>query len=161
LAPSKDERGRQPRRSPSGEGGFTLIEVLIATVILTIALVSIAELMAITLRMQMLGKNETSAVRLAQSKIDELVAVNFDPAVSTAVVIGGDLDTNAAGYFDTPTNAAGDSLGFTRRWRIAAVAGYTNVRTLTVRVVPNIADRRTTGQVELVTIIRNPAGLGL
>ncbi len=53
---------------------------------MTIALVSLAELMAITLRLQMLGRNETAAVRLAQDKIDELMTQNFNTAltVSTA-----------------------------------------------------------------------------
>jgi len=132
----------------STERGFTLIEVLVAMVILTIAMVSMAELMAITLRMQMMGRNETSAVRLAQSKIDELVAVNF---TSATVAVGGSLTTDEANYFDV-LNAD----GFKRRWLITAIAGKARVRTLTVRVIPNIADRRTNAQVELTTIIRDP-----
>jgi Tfp pilus assembly protein PilV len=44
----------------SNERGFTVIEALFAIVILTISLVSLAELMAITLRMQMLGRNQTA-----------------------------------------------------------------------------------------------------
>jgi prepilin-type N-terminal cleavage/methylation domain-containing protein len=66
----------------NNERGFTLIEVLVAMVIMTVALVAMAELMAITLRLQMLGRNETSAVRLVQSKIDQLVAVNFTSAIA-------------------------------------------------------------------------------
>ena len=72
----------------TNERGFTLIEVLIAMVIMTIALVAMAELMAITLRIQMLGRNETASVRLVQSKIDQLVAVNFS---SATVAVGGSL----------------------------------------------------------------------
>jgi prepilin-type N-terminal cleavage/methylation domain-containing protein len=132
----------------STERGFTLIEVLIAMVILTIALVSMAELMAITLRMQMLGRNETSAIRLAQSKIDELVAVDFTNAT---VSVGGSLTADVNNYFDT-LNAE----GFKRRWQIAAIGGEPRVRTLTVRMIPNLADRRTNAQVELTTIIRDP-----
>jgi prepilin-type N-terminal cleavage/methylation domain-containing protein len=130
------------------ERGFTLIEVLIAMVILTIALVAMAELMAITLRMQMLGRNETIAVRLVQSKIDELVAVNF---TSATVNVGGTLDSDTALYNDTP------EPGYHRRWQIAAIAGEVAVRTLTVRVIPSINDRRTNAVVELTTIIRDPA----
>jgi prepilin-type N-terminal cleavage/methylation domain-containing protein len=135
LAPTKDERG------------FTLIEVLIAMVILTIALVSMAELMAITMRLQMLGRNETASIRLAQSKIDQLVAVNFTNAT---VAVGGSLTSDTTGYFDTPVN------NYKRRWQIAAIAGETRVRTLTVRIIPDIADRRANAQVELTTIIRDP-----
>jgi prepilin-type N-terminal cleavage/methylation domain-containing protein len=132
------------------ERGFTLIEALIAMVILTVALVSMAELMAVTLRMQMLGKNGTAAIRLAQSKIDELVAVDFD-AVGSVVATGGSLTTNTAGYFDTPVDS-----GFTRRWQITAITGETRVRTLTVRLIPVANDRRTNGDITLTTIIRDP-----
>lgn len=116
-------------------------------VILTVGLVSMAEMMAVTLRMQMLGRNETASIRLVQSKIDELVAVNF---TSATVAVGGSLTANVASYNDAPAD------GYTRRWQIAAIAGETRVRTLTVRVVPTTTDRRTTAQVELTTIIRDP-----
>ena len=132
------------------ERGFTLVEVLIAMVILTIALVSMAELMAITLRMQMMGRNETSAVRLAQSKIDELVAVDFD-GVDTPVAIGGSLTADVANYFDELVDN-----GFKRRWQITAIALEPKVRTLTVRIIPTVNDRRTNAVIELTTIIRDP-----
>ncbi|MEO7135672.1 MAG: prepilin-type N-terminal cleavage/methylation domain-containing protein [Vicinamibacterales bacterium] len=132
---------------PTDEHGFTLIEVLIAMVILTVALVSIAELMAITLRMQMMGRNETAAVRLAQSKIDELVAVDFAGA---NVAVGGSLTADVDGYNDEA------APGYKRRWTIAAITAEDRVRTLTVRIIPDIADRRTNAQIELVTIIRDP-----
>lgn len=131
----------------SNERGFTIVEVLVATVILVIGLVAMAELMAITLRMQMLGKNETAAIRLVQSKIDELVAVTF---TSASVAVGGSLTTDVAAYNDAPVS------GYKRRWQIAAIAGETRVRTLTVTVIPTNADRRTNAQIQLTTIIRDP-----
>jgi prepilin-type N-terminal cleavage/methylation domain-containing protein len=132
---------------PTNERGFTLVEVLVATVILTVGLVSLAEMMAITLRMQMLGKNETAAIRLAQTKVDQLVAVNFTDAT---VAIGGSLTADVTNYFDTPV------AGFTRRWQISAIAGETRVRNLSVRIIPTRNDSRTNAEVELVTIIRDP-----
>lgn len=131
----------------NNDRGFTLIEVLIAMVILTVALVSMAELMAITLRLQMMGRNETASVRLVQSKIDQLVAVNFTNAV---VAVGGSLTSDVTNYNDTPV------AGYKRRWQIAAIAGETRVRTLTVTVIPDVKDSRTNRQVQLTTIIRDP-----
>jgi len=131
----------------TNERGFTLIEVLIAMVIMTIALVAMAELMAITLRIQMLGRNETASVRLVQSKIDQLVAVNFTNAT---VAVGGSLSSDVTNYNDTPTP------GYKRRWQIAAIAGETRVRKLTVTVIPDVKDNRTTRSVQLTTIIRDP-----
>lgn len=124
-------------------------------VILTVALVSLAELMAITLRMQMLGRNETAAVRLAQSKIDELVNLNF--TTNTVTNVGGSLTADVANYYDTPVTSGSTSvIGYKRRWQIAAITGQTKVRTLTVRIIPTTSDRRTNAQIDLTTIIRSP-----
>jgi prepilin-type N-terminal cleavage/methylation domain-containing protein len=131
----------------NNERGFTLIEVLVALVIATVALVSLAELMAITLRMQMLGRNETSAIRLAQSKIDQLVAVNFTNAT---VAVGGSLTSDLTNYNDSPES------GYLRRWQISAITGETRIRSLTVKVIPTRVDRRTNAEVQLTTIIRDP-----
>jgi prepilin-type N-terminal cleavage/methylation domain-containing protein len=133
--------------APTDDRGFTLIEVLIAMIIMTVALVSMAELMAVMLRMQMMGRNETAAVRMIQSKIDEIVNVNF--TTTTVANVGGSLSSDVASYFDTPAN------GVTRRWQIEAISGETKVRKLTVRVIPTIPDRRTNAQVELTTVIRS------
>ena len=121
-------------------------------VIMTTALVALAALMAITLRMQMMGRNETAAVRLIQSKIDQIVNVNF--TTTTVANVGGSLTTDVTSggvvYFDTPAD------GFKRRWLITAISGETKVRTLTVRIIPTINDRRTNAEIELSTIIRSP-----
>jgi len=122
--------------------------------------------MAITLRMQALSKNGTSAVRLAQSKIDELVNLGFTGATAGLTAVGGSLTSNDAGYFDTPTSADGyvDALsgGVTRRWQISAIVdpltGVTEpkIRRLTVRIVPRVTDQRTRPPIDLTTIIRSP-----
>lgn len=121
-------------------------------VILTVALVALAELMAITLRMQMMGRNETAAVRLIQSKIDQIVNVSF--TTTTMANVGGsltdDVTSGGVSYFDEP------ATGFKRRWLIEAIGGETQVRKLTVRIIPTINDRRTNAQVEISTIIRSP-----
>jgi len=142
---------------PTDERGFTLVEVLIATVILTVGLVSMAELLAISLRMQMLGRNDTAAIRLAQDKVDELMTANFDTAL--AIQIGGSLDDDVTNYNDTPAVNGFSTPGYKRRWTVAAGpadpgAVAADLRVLTVRVIPTTDDRRTSSPVELVTIIR-------
>lgn len=139
MKPIKDERG------------FTIVEALIAMVVLTIGLVSLAELMAITLRLQQLGRNETAAIRLAQDKIDQLMSLNFDTAA--AIQIGGDLENDDANYNDAPVD------GYKRRWLVEAGpvdpgAVSADLRVITVRVIPEVVDRRTASPVELMTIIR-------
>jgi len=124
--------------------GFTLIEVLVATVVMTIALVSLAELMAITLRLQQLGRNQTAAVRLAQDKLDQLMSLSFDTA--PAIAVGGSLDTNIENYNDALD-------GYQRRWLVEAT-DVADLRQVTVRLIPDVVDRRTSDDIRLVTIIR-------
>ena len=126
-------------------------------VILTIALVSMAELMAITLRMQMLGRNQTAAARLAQDKIDELMTQNF--TTNPSVAIGGSLTANVNNYWDTPTDADGNTLGYGRRWQVEAGPAdpgvpANSVRLLKVRITPLVNDLRTAVPVDVTTLIR-------
>jgi len=151
----------------TNERGFTLVEAMVAMVVCTIGLVAMAELMAVTLRLQQLGRNSTSAVRLAQDKIDELTTMPFNPAsaqYNPAVACGGSITANVANHNDaplkdngTPDNAADDTIvkGYTRRWIISAGPdGDPNLRTVTVRVIPDNIDRRIASPYDLTTFIR-------
>jgi prepilin-type N-terminal cleavage/methylation domain-containing protein len=153
LTPSNNDRG------------FTVIEVLVAMVILTVALVSMAELMAVTLRLQQLGRNQTVATRLAQDKIDELMSRNF---AFNQLAVGGSLTADVANHFDVPAAGTGGNLQWRRRWLVEAInfgdtgmkegvatpvaAGAT--RRVTVRAIPVVTDLRVTNPVDLVTIVR-------
>ena len=118
-------------------------------VVLTIGLVSLAELMAVTLRLQQLGRNETQAVRLAQDRMDRLMSLNFTTAASIQLNGVNSLASNVANYFDTEVE------GYTRRWDIAAGPDANpDLRVVTIRVIPNVVDARTTSEYELVSIIR-------
>ena len=156
----------------SNERGFTLVEAMVAMVVCTIGLVAMAELMAVTLRLQQLGRNSTSAVRLAQDKIDELTTMPFNPAslsYNPQIACGGSLtDEDVADHNDiplddngTPDNAADDivSKGYKRLWVISAGPdGDPNLRQVTVRVLPDVNDRRTASPYDLTTFIRGSGG---
>ena len=155
----------------TNERGFTLIEAVVAMMVCTIGLVAMAELMAVTLRLQQLGRNQTSAARLAQDKVDELTTMTFDTtslSYNPAVGCGGDIEANAADHFDTPKedngtpdNAADDTVtkGYTRRWLISAGPDLdVNLRQVTVRVTPDVTDRRTAAPYDLTTFIRGSGG---
>ena len=149
----------------NNERGFTLIEAMVAMMICTIGLIAMAELMAVTLRLQQLGRNSTSAVRLAQDKVDELTSKNF--ATNVQAACGGSLDPDAPAlnHWDTPMedngtpdNPADDTVtkGYTRLWLIeAGPDGDPNLRQITVRVVPDVNDRRTATPYDLITFVRS------
>lgn len=120
---------------------------MVAMVILTIGLVSLAELLAISLRMQQLGRNETQAVRLATDKLDQLNSLNFDTALT--IQIGGSLTADELNHFDT------EIQGYTRRWLVeAGPDGDPNLRQITIRVIPTQTDARVNATYEIISIIR-------
>ena len=130
-------------------------------VILTVALVSMAELMAITLRMQQLGRNQTLATRLAQDKIDELMSRNFTFA---ELAVGGSLTADVANHFDIPgtgvaVNTTQGNRQYRRRWLVETIPSDNGapagaLRRVTVRVIPIRTDNRISNTVDLVTIVR-------
>jgi len=122
----------------------------------TVGLIAMAELMAVTIRMQQLGRNSTSASRLAQDKIDELNTIGFGAGGvgAGAMQCGGSLTADNANHFDTPVNANGD---YKRRWVVSAGPDASpRLRQVTVKVMPSVADRRVTSDFELTTVIRSP-----
>jgi prepilin-type N-terminal cleavage/methylation domain-containing protein len=133
--------------------GFTLVEAMVAMVICTIGLVSMAQLMAVTLRLQQLGRNSTAAVRLAQDKVDELMSLNF--ALSDSIQCGGSITDDAPNYNDQALDFDGNSQGYRRRWVVSAGPDPDlRLRTVTVRVIPIVTDNRVTRSFDLTTIIR-------
>jgi prepilin-type N-terminal cleavage/methylation domain-containing protein len=138
--------------SASNQRGFTLVEVIVAMLICVVGIVAMAGLLAITLRMQQLGRNSTSAVRMAQDKIDELSAMNFN--TSAQVACGGSLTTNATDHNDVPV-VNGVNMPYRRRWLVqAGPDADPQLRMVTVRLIPNNVDRNVATQYDLVTVIR-------
>lgn len=64
-----------------GQEGFTLLELLIATVILAIGLLGVAALQITAIQGNAEGKNFTVASSLVGDKIDELRNGNFDDVI--------------------------------------------------------------------------------
>ncbi|MDP1568881.1 MAG: prepilin-type N-terminal cleavage/methylation domain-containing protein [Vicinamibacterales bacterium] len=131
------------------DSGFTLVEVLVAMLVFTVGIIALAQLMAVTMQMQAHGRNQTSAVRLAQDKLDQLMSLNFDTSAEVQITGENSLDENIDNYFDT------DIQGYTRRWLIeAGPDGNADLRQITIRVIPDVQDRRTATPFELMSIIR-------
>ena len=116
-----------------GEGGFSLLEVLFATTILTVALVSLAQLFTISTRANTSARATTFAAVLAQQKMEQLRGLTggFDslglPLTDTTTLISvvpeaatgglgltpspsGTLSANVDGYCDY-VDANGNVLG--------------------------------------------------
>jgi type II secretory pathway pseudopilin PulG len=127
-----------------GARGCSLIEVLVAIGIFTVALVALAQLTVIAARANVQAGRTSVATVIAQQKIEELLpqdlASNLTPA--------GALTTSLDGWFDF-VDRNGRSIGsgarppsgsdYLRRWSIAPMTG---TDTLLVQVV--VLDSRQT-----------------
>ena len=72
------------------ERGFTLIETLVASIVLTVALVAVAQLMAVSIRLHQTGRDSATAARLAQDKVEEMMKMNF--TTNPAIQVAGSLE---------------------------------------------------------------------
>jgi Tfp pilus assembly protein PilV len=92
------------------EAGFSLVETMVASLVLTIGLVGLAQLLAVATIMHSDARQATTGTVLAQAKLDELMKVDF--SLNSTVALGGSVASNMAPYFDQP------STTIDRRWRV-------------------------------------------
>jgi prepilin-type N-terminal cleavage/methylation domain-containing protein len=93
--------------SHNSESGFSLIEVLVATGILAVALVSLAELFAISTKSNATAKNAGMTMILAEQKIEQLRGLLYGFDVSGLPI--QDTQTDLAVY--PPAASGGKGLG--------------------------------------------------
>jgi Tfp pilus assembly protein PilV len=91
------------------EAGFSLVEAMVASLVLTIGLVGLAQLLAVATVMHSDARQATADTVLAQAKLDELMKSN---GLSLSSVQLGSIASNMAPYYDEP------EPGITRRWQI-------------------------------------------
>jgi prepilin-type N-terminal cleavage/methylation domain-containing protein len=116
-------------RTRNNDEGFSLIEVMVAMMILTVGLLSLAQMMVVATQSNSLSGRMTSCSALAKEQMERMKAAPFytDPATllrNPILAPGGDLNATVGGYsqqYDTegiPTNGAGQ---YEVRWTIADV----------------------------------------
>ena len=103
------------------QSGFTLIECVIAIVLILVGLLAVYSLVVYSVQTQMMSTNLVTANSLARQKVEELK--------NAARSAGGSLTANTTNYFDTP------SSNFIRRWQISDDSVGT--QTISVTVVPS------------------------
>lgn len=92
------------------EKGFTLIEVIMSTLILIVGITAISSVISTITRKNFFSQRHTQAVLLAQNKIEELINEGYD----SAACADGDYENSL-----NPVNATGDSSGvFYQYWSI-------------------------------------------
>ena len=130
----KNETRKSRKASDKGREGFSLIEVMIAIVILTVGLLSLAQMMVVATNANAVAGRMTASAALAKQQLELLKAVPFytnpnNPSIANIdpqLASGGDLDSNDAGYFQF-YDADGQAVGaanqalFVVRWQITRI----------------------------------------
>lgn len=117
--------GKSSEQSLSDQRGFTLIELFIAIVVLTIGLLGTAALTTGVVRGNLSAKNMTAATAIAQSCFEENRRVGY---ASAGAVPAGGSNSCVSGNATVTVNG----LAFTRT--LAIDASVSNIKTLTVTV---------------------------
>jgi type IV pilus modification protein PilV len=110
--------------------GFTIVEVLIAIVMLSIGVLALASSSGSTTRMMQYGRMKTDATAIAQSVLDSLRYFSEDASPKCSGLADGSLPANSP------------KRGFTTAWDVTASGDLVNVMvTVAYRVGPrNKAD---------------------
>jgi type IV pilus assembly protein PilV len=104
-----------PSPARTSESGFTLVEALVAILILVFGVAAVANLMLVGASSNSVGNATTAAATLASRQMERLKATPFD-----TLAAGGDLESDVANYFAVEELPG---VGQVRtRWVVAAVA---------------------------------------
>ena len=132
------------------EAGFTLVEAVIAALVLLVAIVFVAQLFVTAMYQNRTSRQSTHATAIAQSKLEELNALPIE-----RLEYGGELGSNddegtgrgTPGYFDFVRIDDADSerigvvesrgqANYARYWKIEPdPEGWAGIYRITVRVV--------------------------
>jgi pilin/secretion family protein with methylation motif len=148
----------QVRRPAPDEAGFTLIEALIAIVVLVFGLVAITNLMIVAASSNSAGNQSSAATALASEQLELLKSIPF---TDTRLGAGGSLTSNVAGYFrdsdpgsgtDYDSRLSVNGVGIFRvRWQITQMTSDAQTRFIRVRAEPIGGLMRSRARAEFTT----------
>ena len=134
----------------TNEQGFTLIELMVATLLIVVGVLGLAGAMVSVSMRQTLATSRMEIVALGESKLEELRADAMIMSADTAqVAIGGSTTASVTNHADTIPGPSGRQ--YIRRWRVDA--GPAGTRQATLRVIPIVDDRHTVARVDFTTLM--------
>lgn len=143
---------RSPATAPvrPTESGFTLIELMLAIIVLVVGLLGMARTMGSMIRYQDLSAVHADMTALGDHKIEQLrVAATYMTADTMQLVVGGSLTVPTAQHVDTLVERG---RTFIRLWQVQAGPG--GARQVNLRVRPLVDDARTPSQLDYTTLIQ-------
>ena len=132
------------------ESGFTLVELMLAIIVLVVGVLGLARGMMGMSRYQQLSAAHADMTALGDHKIEQLrVAATYSTADTMKLVIGGSVTVPTAQHVDTLVERG---RTYIRLWQVQAGPGGT--RQVQLRVRPLVNDVRTPAQVDFTTLIQ-------
>ncbi len=123
-------------RAPAAdEAGFTLIEALIAIIILVFGLVAITNLMIVAASSNSVANQSTATAALATQELERLKSLTYAaPEMQPGGSLTADTTSGGINYF---SDVNVDGVGpIHTRWQITAIAGDPDTRFIQVRSEP-------------------------
>lgn len=114
--------------STSRSDGFSLVEILVALLIMSLALLAVAPLFVHAAKETASSGDMGTVGALAVQRMELIKQTAF-----TGLTAGGNLTSNQTGFFDT------SNAGFTVRWTVTDNASPATLKTVQVRVVASRA----------------------
>ena len=136
----------------AGRAGFTLVEILIAIIILAFAILGMGSVLMGTSKWQSRSENTMELTGAAEAKLDAFRDYAAAKSADTVQLVpGGSLTTNEENHADSIQTA--DGRWVLRRWVVESGPG-TEARTVTLRVEPrDDNDGHTTSAHDFTTIV--------
>lgn len=127
------------------QGGFSLIEALVALFILTIIALGLGQVIGLGMLSNKAADDLTQATTLSADKLEELRASEY-----WALTAGGSLDTAEEGYSDSPDIDGDGTAEFERRWQITEQTGGKRLEVRTLSLNNTIGNGR---QATIATVV--------
>lgn len=137
---------------PSQRAGFTIVEIIVAIMILVIGLLGMAGIMASTTQLQQLTSSRAEITTLAETKLEELRSYGMTAstdALRANLAVGGSMTAPAAGYRDTVLNVRGKT--YARAWEISQ--DVVGTRRVSMRVSPVVDGKNDIKWLEFTSLI--------
>jgi prepilin-type N-terminal cleavage/methylation domain-containing protein len=119
--------------------GFTLLEVIIAIVVLTIALLGLAQMILISIEKYDFARWDTKATQVAQAKIENLKSLfggEIDSGVDDGDLINGEHGPELVAL--STENSYGEPTSFWVSWQVSDLSG--GQKLVAVTVTPPVPD---------------------
>ncbi len=138
------------RAVPRGVRGFTLVEIVVSLLVLSVAVLGLASIMAGTSRRHERSVNHGDLTAAAESKFEDLrgAARSGTPELD----LGGSLTASQANHADSLRTPDGRWIRL--RWKVEA--GPAATRAVTVRAEPSSAARNDHRALDLSSLVYVP-----